>query len=79
MGFKKKVQLVVRGFFESPLHLRQQFAYFSGVSDVRVRIAKAWNHQIKNFESYIRKKDMKKERIKKIDEIRNTMMTEYEL
>ena len=43
-----------------------------------MRIAEAWNHQIKNFESYIRKKDMKKERIKKIDEIRNTVMTEYE-
>ena len=43
-----------------------------------MRIAKAWNHQIKYFESYIRKKDMKKERIKKIDEIRNTVMTEYE-
>ena len=75
---KKKVQLVVKGFFESPLHLRQQFTYFSGVSDVRVRIAKAWKLQIKNFESYIRKKDVKKERVKKIDELRNTVMTEYE-
>ena len=43
-----------------------------------MRIEKAWNHQIKNFESYIRKKDVKKERIKKIDDLRNNVMTEYE-
>ena len=75
---EKKVQLIVKGFFKSPLHLKQQFTYLSGVTDVRLRVARNWNRQINDFESYIRRKDVTKEKVKKIDDLRNAVLTKYQ-
>ena len=53
----KVINRVIRGFFNSPVHLHQQFLFLSpGSDDLKERIESNWVKQIDFMEKYIEKK-----------------------
>ena len=66
----KVLNRVIRGFFNSPTHLHQQFLFFSpGSDDLKERIARNWETQIGFIQKYIEKKSKKgKDDLKKLEE-----------
>ena len=54
----KVISRVIRGFFNSPVHLHLQFLFFSpGSDDLKDRIETNWAKQIDFMEKYIEKKN----------------------
>ena len=66
----KVLNRVVRGFFNSPSHLHQQFLFFSpGSDDLKERIAANWENQVVFMQKYIENKSKKgKDDLKKLVE-----------
>ena len=67
---EKVLNRVVRGFFSSPIHLKNQFLFLSpGSDDLETRIETNWLQQVGFMELYIVRKDKKgKEKLKLLDE-----------
>ena len=66
----KVINRVVRGFFSSPIHVKNQFLFLSpGSDDLVTRIETNWSQQVGYMELYIERKDKKgKEKLKLLDE-----------
>ena len=66
----KVINRVVRGFFSSPIHVKNQFLFLSpGSDDLVTRIETNWSQQVGYMELYIERKDKKgKEKLKLLDD-----------
>ena len=67
---EKVINRVVRGFFSSPIHVKNQFLFLSpGSDDLETRIETNWSQQVGYMELYIERKDKKgKEKLKLLDQ-----------
>ena len=74
---KKLVQRVVKGFFNSRIHVHKQFGWLTGVYNLKDNILKNWDREILRMKEYIQKKDKKGDIMKEIKEVEEVVETEY--
>ena len=77
---QKNISNIIRGFWNSPVHLHQQFIWTTnGIGDLRSKIRKNWKKMISDFLEYITLKDGKSRKIlPRLQEIQSRVLTDFD-
>ena len=77
---QKMILRTIRGFWDSPLHVKKMFHYLTGVEDLSPNIEKNLSRVIQYFEKYLIRVDKTplKKVVDEIDHLNNEVMTTYE-
>ena len=66
---------VIRGFFDSPIHVHKMFEYLTGVSNLKEIITENLEGEVKKMEKVLIKKD--NSYIDKLERMRNVAQTDF--
>ena len=71
----KIMNKVIRGFFDSPIHVHKMFEYLTGVSNLKEIITENLEGEVKKMEKVLIKKD--NSYIDKLERMRNVAQTDF--
>ena len=77
---QKIILRTIRGFWNSPLHVKKMFQYLTGVEDLSPNIEKNLSRVVQYFEKYLIRVDKTplKKVVDEIEDLTNEVMTTYE-